>query len=249
MILNLLEREGIQGRIDGEYLPGGVGELQPIDLVRVMVEDADYEAARQVIKDWEAVEVEREEPPPRKVTYGIPAFALGLVIGSGLVAWAYNSPVTKDGVDRDGDGVLDEKWTYRDGRMTKAETDRNFDGKVDLIYHYDLRGLPKRAKYDDDFDGIYETEYIHEDAITQRQESDLNQDGDIDYRVLLRHGNIDEAVILGAENDYRKKRQRFHMGKLISAQFDTDGDGSFDIEYEYDHFEEIKRAHRLPSVE
>lgn len=28
MVLNLLEQEGIEGRIEGEYLQGGVGDLQ-----------------------------------------------------------------------------------------------------------------------------------------------------------------------------------------------------------------------------
>ena len=54
MIFNLLLQEGIQGRVDGEYLAGGIGELQAINLVRVMVAADDYDQANKIIREWEA---------------------------------------------------------------------------------------------------------------------------------------------------------------------------------------------------
>jgi len=30
------------------------------------------------------------------------------------------------------------------------------------------------------------------------------------------------------------------LGKLVSAEYDSDGDGSYDVKYAYDHFEEVK---------
>ena len=54
MIFNLLVQEGIQGRVDGEYLAGGIGELQAINLVRVMVDEDDYDQAIKIIREWEA---------------------------------------------------------------------------------------------------------------------------------------------------------------------------------------------------
>ena len=54
MIFNLLLQEGIQGRVDGEYLAGGIGELQAINLVRVMVAEDDYDQAIKIIREWEA---------------------------------------------------------------------------------------------------------------------------------------------------------------------------------------------------
>ncbi len=54
MIFNLLTQEGIQGRVDGEHLVGGIGEIQAINLVRVMVPDEEYDWAREIIRDWEA---------------------------------------------------------------------------------------------------------------------------------------------------------------------------------------------------
>jgi hypothetical protein len=46
MILNLLEQAGLSGRVDGDYLQGGMGDLQTIGVIRVMVEDIDYDKAR-----------------------------------------------------------------------------------------------------------------------------------------------------------------------------------------------------------
>ncbi len=54
MIFNLLTQEGIQGRVDGEHLVGGIGEIQAINLVRVMVPDEEFDRAREIIRDWEA---------------------------------------------------------------------------------------------------------------------------------------------------------------------------------------------------
>ena len=69
MVLNLLEQEGISGRVDGEFLPGAVGEIQAINLVRVMVHESDYEKARQVIGEWEAIEVNKDEEKNQKTIY------------------------------------------------------------------------------------------------------------------------------------------------------------------------------------
>jgi hypothetical protein len=133
MILNLLEQEGIKGRVDGEYLPGAVGEIQAINLVRVMVDESDYKQANQIIRDWEAIEVEKGEKKTKKPTTIVSEFLFGLMLGGGLILWAYNTPVTEDGIDVNGDGVLDEKWIYRDNRISKTEVDRNFDRKIDIV--------------------------------------------------------------------------------------------------------------------
>ena len=50
----LLESKGIQSRIDGEHLPSGAGILPATRLVRIMVEEADYIAASEIIDAWES---------------------------------------------------------------------------------------------------------------------------------------------------------------------------------------------------
>jgi hypothetical protein len=56
MILNLLEQRGISGRIEGEYLQGGVGELSAMGFVRMLVADEDYAEAMRIISAWEAIQ-------------------------------------------------------------------------------------------------------------------------------------------------------------------------------------------------
>ncbi|MGC2165744.1 MAG: DUF2007 domain-containing protein [Gallionella sp.] len=56
MILNLLEQAGIRGRIEGEYLQGGVGELQAMNFVKVLVADEDIVESTKIIRDWESVQ-------------------------------------------------------------------------------------------------------------------------------------------------------------------------------------------------
>lgn len=86
MIRNLLEAEGIKGRVDGEFLSGGVGELQVIGIVQVAVADEDYEAAKGVIAKWEAEQPDEEPSANKPKSYGVVfAFCIGVVFGAGLV--------------------------------------------------------------------------------------------------------------------------------------------------------------------
>ena len=70
MILNLLEQEGLTGRVDGEYLQGGVGELPAAGLVRVMVAEEDYAAAKSIVDKWDAAQPaqpnDKTTSPPKK---------------------------------------------------------------------------------------------------------------------------------------------------------------------------------------
>lgn len=247
MILNLLAQEGIQGRVDGEYLPGGVGELQAMNLVRVMVDESDCERAGQIISNWETIQVDNEEKENHKVSSGVPMFFLGLVIGGGLVFWAYSTPVTEDGIDYNGDGVLDEKWIFRDNRLSKTEIDRDYDGQVDIVYNFDRRGITKRAKFDDNFDGVFETTYKYRNGLPRSQESDFDQDGSIDYMASYKYGNLDEVIILGMGRDARRKVQKYEMWKLISSEFDSNGDGIYNVMYEYDYFEDVAKKREFKS--
>jgi hypothetical protein len=54
LIRDMLEREDIFVRVDGELLQGGVGELQALGLVRVLVPEAHVSRAREIIaQQWD----------------------------------------------------------------------------------------------------------------------------------------------------------------------------------------------------
>ena len=54
LVMHQLQQAGIDAVIEGEYLQGAVGELPAAGNVRVMVPETDFEAAKQVIADWDA---------------------------------------------------------------------------------------------------------------------------------------------------------------------------------------------------
>ena len=88
MILNLIEMRGISGRIEGEYLQGGIGELQAMGMVRVMVEEKDYEEARRIIAEWESIQPPADDnkaDAPLAANTG--SFISGLILGAALMYW------------------------------------------------------------------------------------------------------------------------------------------------------------------
>ena len=54
IIKGLLESEGITSQVVGEYLQGAIGELPTNDLIRVVVDESDYDNARSIIENWRA---------------------------------------------------------------------------------------------------------------------------------------------------------------------------------------------------
>lgn len=54
LLKGLLKQEGIDCRISGEYLQGGIGELPPFGIAQLLVDEADFEQASNVINAWES---------------------------------------------------------------------------------------------------------------------------------------------------------------------------------------------------
>ncbi len=88
MILNLLQQRGIAGRIEGEYLQGGIGELQAIGFVRVLVSEQDYAEARAIINEWDSIQpVSDRSAPEAQPSAGLLFFVMGAMVGAGLMYW------------------------------------------------------------------------------------------------------------------------------------------------------------------
>ena len=242
MISNLLQQVGIDARIDGEFLQGGAGELQAMNMVRVLVDGSDYAKAQEVINTWESNQVEKTTVIKLKSkSTGISIGLLfGLLIGAGTTFWAYNTPVNIDGIDHDDDGKLDEKWVYKDNRISHIEIDRNLDGNVDTIHKYNRKGRIYKSETDDNFDGIFESTIIFKRGNPFLQVADKDQDGKVDVKSHFVNGVLTEIELSGPNSSSPQKKQQYNMFKLISSQFDSNGDGVYDKLYEYDYYEEIK---------
>ena len=86
MMVDLLKREGISGMVQGEYLQGAMGGLPATGLVRVVVDEDDYERARRIIEHWSSAQAD-EAPAPRlarerPAAPRWPYFAAGLLLGA-----------------------------------------------------------------------------------------------------------------------------------------------------------------------
>ncbi len=53
IVKGLLEQHGVAARVNGEYLQGGIGELPPMGLITVSVEEADQEKALKFIREYD----------------------------------------------------------------------------------------------------------------------------------------------------------------------------------------------------
>ena len=242
MVKNLLENEGVESRIDGEYLQGGVGELQAMGAIRVVVEEDDYPQAREIIDAWESLQPDDDVDGAKttKTSSSTNGFVLGVVLTVGVAYFISSSSMTTDGVDYNADGVLDEKWTYQNGRLKESTLDRNFDGIPDVISSYDYSGLLKASKLDDNFDGIFEVSTVYKNGNAVTEESDTNNNGVIDYRSHFKQGVFNSVEFIDERTGKVRKRQFYKFNKLIADDFDTNGDGVLDSHYEYDQYEEKK---------
>jgi Putative prokaryotic signal transducing protein len=93
MILDLLEQQRIRGRIEGEYLQGGIGGIQAMGLVRVLVSEADYAEARKIINEWESVQPAPVSTQPEEGTIGrFQFFVIGVIVGAWVVYWLLKGP-------------------------------------------------------------------------------------------------------------------------------------------------------------
>ncbi|MEE4186810.1 MAG: DUF2007 domain-containing protein [Gammaproteobacteria bacterium] len=83
MIVHLLGQSGIYGRVEGEHLQGAMGELPATGLVRVCVNADAVDAARQVIRDWEATQPPQATPPAAETTaQRLSYFLAGIIVGA-----------------------------------------------------------------------------------------------------------------------------------------------------------------------
>jgi len=242
MVKNLLESEGVDSRIDGEYLQGGVGELQAMGAIRVVVEEDDYPQARKIIDEWESLQPDDDAGSSKstKPSSAVNGFVLGVVLTIGITYFISSLSINTDGIDYNADGVLDEKWTYQNGRIKETIIDRDRDGRIDAKYFFDFSGILKTAEFDNDFDGIFEANVIYKDGNAVSEESDVNKNGIVDYRLKYKNGVLDNIEFIDEQSGRVRKRQFYKLNKLVSDDYDTNGDGVLDSHYDYDQYEERK---------
>lgn len=239
MICDLLARAGISARVDGEFLAGAGGELPLGSAIKVRVDPSRAAEAREVIDEWQ-----RQQPPPDPVpaSSSAPArrspwitplwFIGGIMIGGLLMLAALRVPATRDSADWDGDGRVDETYYYSGQVLDRTEYDRNADRQVDLRWIYDYQGIPKRMESDDNFDGHFEWQSEIKRGSVVRSEMDEDDDGRPELVQRYRHGVLISTDIY--DGDKLVVRETYGNSRLVSREYDQDGDGAFERRVEFD---------------
>ena len=249
MLVDLLQHEGIEAQVRGEALQGAMGEIPATGLVRLEVDEADHAAARRVIAQWEQTQVEPTPAPARPPRSGlVRGVVIGLVLGVAATYAAYRAPLRQDGVDYNGDGQLDERWTYSaNGMPLKYEIDRNLDGKIDYVATYDARGFMDSAEADDNFDGVFEShQWLHHGSI-QMSATDTDGDGYPDLRTNYNHGVTDSVEFIHPASGKPLRVEHYALGVLKHADIDSDRDGTLDTRLRYSPLGEITAREALPA--
>ncbi len=239
MILNLLEQSGLRGRIDGEYLQGGVGELQATGFVRVMIDENDYIEGRSIVEAWDTKQPVQEIVQPAKPGKRIGAVVVSFLFGMLVMVVYYHTPITEEGIDYDGDGKLDEQWTYVNYRPSKVTFDRNRDGEIDEVINFDRQGLIESGLLDQDFNGTFDSEIYYDYGNIIWKKSDTNGDGFKNYREDYTFGIRSKGSFSDPKTKKLVKVQEFDSFLLVRTEVDTTGDGVLDTIYEYNDIEEI----------
>jgi hypothetical protein len=224
-------------------------------LVRVLVPDDDLEHARQIISRWQAGEFEagsdshssppKAVPPSREPSSSGPlpalvlSFCAGAILSGAIVNQWYTSPHTNDGYDTNGDGIVDEYVYWRGEFLHRVEQDRNQDGKIDALLHYDHRGHLKGWQMDDDFNGTFEvTGTVGRDGESY-QDIDTTGDGIRNERLHFRYDVMYQATYFREDGRTVVKRLYSTPYQPDYAELDTNGDGKMDRFHLYNTLHDV----------
>ncbi|MGM9488689.1 putative signal transducing protein [Ideonella sp. YS5] len=247
MVLHLLRQHGLAGRVEGEYLTGAMGDLPVAGLLRVVVEEPDYDAARAVVAAFEAEQPrDSHQPSPPRGPGRLAWAGMGLALGIVVTAAALRIPAVDDGIDHDRDGLPDERLFYSaSGQLLRVEIDRNLDHRVDAIVHYE-RGMAASEEDDDDFDGRFETRLFYRHGNLERSEVDADGDGLAEWRAAYRDGVLDSATVIEPSTGLPLRVEHYRLGRLTQAEQDDDRDGRLDTRLVYGPLGQVTSREPLP---
>jgi len=247
MLVDLLKQEGLTAHIRGEHLQGAVGEMPAAGLVRLEIDESEFAQARALIDRWDTAQpAENATRSVSKKSNGVFWMFLGIIVGFGSCYAFYRMPTITEGIDHNGDGITDEKWIQSaSGSALSYESDRNFDGKVDLIGQYNKHGGMESTESDENFDNVFETKTQYKNGNPSVGEVDTDADGFHDLVISYTHGALSSQEYISPITGKKLKVEHFKLGKLMSAEVDTNKDGTLDTRHTYDHLGELKASKQI----
>jgi hypothetical protein len=117
--------------------------------------------------------------------------------------------------------------------MICRESDVNSDGRKDVIRYYDDEGRTLREESDRDFDGKMDLILVFQDGKVVREELDENRDGKVDTKLFLEDGKISRAErdLKGrstADQWHPDRWEYYEQGRMVRMGTDLDGDSRVD---------------------
>jgi hypothetical protein len=108
------------------------------------------------------------------------------------------------------------------------QVDLNYDGRVDIVYHYDQGGVTNFEEFDLDFDGRFDLWTYYQGGKKVREEMDTNYDRRPDFTKYFENDRM-VRIERDTNNDGRVDEwQYFENGKLDRIGYDSSGSGRAD---------------------
>lgn len=171
------------------------------------------------------------------------AFLLETVAHSGHRRQPSPRPTQTVETDTNGDGETDQWTLYVKGQPTLMRSDRNGDGKIDQVVRY-KKGVAHTAAQDNDFDGYHETQYSYRGNEIFDFSIDRDGDGKPDYRGHGEYGLAQLEEWLDPQGRIIKQVRHTAL-RTLDGKYDSDGDGTLDVERIYDERGEIASSRPL----
>ncbi len=232
-----LESDGIDVHIQKDDCGGAYPSLQMSGGVRLLVKPEDLEDA----EDSGEIE-EEEQPTDGRRTQSSPILLFGMLL-LGLAGGYFLSPELTDlatytGVakERYANGKVAVLSHYVNGRIVRAEEDRNRDGKPDAWYKYGA-GKPHSVSFDDNFDGRPDSWVTYKDYFDSVQKTDSDFDGIPDATAFFANGLTRKLDWHPNDSAIITRREFYEHNVLVEALVDTDKNGVFDLRITYDPFQ------------
>jgi hypothetical protein len=144
-----------------------------------------------------------------------------------------------EGFDHNVDGILDEVFlTGDDSVLSAVHIDRNFDGKIDFKMEFFPSGHIKSAEEDTNFDGYFETQSSFVDNQPNALRIDTDANGEFDLIQYFKAGVATKSYIINPDTGLRAAEFLYTLEKISKSFKDTDLDGKYDLECEYNFFED-----------
>lgn len=253
---SLLESAGIRASLADEQsflLVAGMGTIG----IRLQVEDPDFEWAERVLAEGPDAAVPRPDdslasPDENEANGGFPiglfvAAAAVLVFMAIAVRQAtenWRTATQTDEYDDNHDGRPDRFFIYPDGVLSRAELDRNFDGKIDDWEIYDREGGLERVEQDENFDGLPDAWFSYKNGRGESSRHDADFDGRPDWFGTYENGILVRMDCRPNESSVVVRRDIYEHGVLREEWVDENQDGVFDYKILVDPFG--ARSYRIP---